>query len=154
MAYLYVCMYNMYICMYICMYVCVYLYVCMYMTRGSRHPPTGLQFYDETYSSPAAKGFLTGTSYRFLRWLVTSRPSTSIVRFFFSTFPWIYAILLWLAFILIIEERIQDMLCDFWLNRGAEYGLISDRALKSLIPFISVWNRFFSYACDQERKDR
>ena len=32
------------------------------------------------------------------------------------------------------NEFKKDMLCDFWLKRRAEYGLISDRALTFLIP--------------------
>ena len=33
------------------------------------------------------------------------------------------------------SEFNKDFLSDFWLKRRAEYGLISDRALKCLIPF-------------------
>ena len=36
----------------------------------------------------------------------------------------------------------KDTFCDFWLKRRAEYGLISDRALKFLIPFST------SYLCE------
>ena len=40
------------------------------------------------------------------------------------------------------NEINKDMLCDFWLKRRAEYGLISDRALHFLIPFST------SYLCE------
>ena len=40
------------------------------------------------------------------------------------------------------NEFKKDMLCDFWLKRRNEYGLISDRALKFLIPFNT------SYLCE------
>ena len=40
------------------------------------------------------------------------------------------------------SEFNKDFLSDFWLKRRAEYGLISDRALKCLIPFST------SYLCE------
>ena len=40
------------------------------------------------------------------------------------------------------SEFKNDLLSDFWLKRRAEYGLISDRALKFLIPFST------SYLCE------
>ena len=40
------------------------------------------------------------------------------------------------------SEFNKDLLSDFWLKRRAEYGLISDRALKFLIPFST------SYLCE------
>ena len=40
------------------------------------------------------------------------------------------------------SEFSKDLLSDFWLKRRAEYGLISDRALKFLIPFST------SYLCE------
>ena len=40
------------------------------------------------------------------------------------------------------NEFKKDILCDFWLKQRAEYGLISDRALKLLIPFST------SYLCE------
>src|ERR1043165_5157462 len=49
------------------------------------------------------------------------------------------------------------MLCDFLLKRRAEYGLISDPALKFLIPFSTSYlcetgfSAIFIYACDQKQ---
>jgi zinc finger BED domain-containing protein 5/7/8/9 len=40
------------------------------------------------------------------------------------------------------REFNKDFLSDFWLKGRAEYGLISDRALKVLIPFST------SYLCE------
>ena len=36
-----------------------------------------------------------------------------------------------------LKKEFKRDMCDFWLKRRAEYGLISDRALKFLIPFSS-----------------
>src|SRR3984885_15986626 len=40
------------------------------------------------------------------------------------------------------NEFKKDILCDFWLKQRVEYGLISDGALKLLIPFST------SYLCE------
>ena len=41
-----------------------------------------------------------------------------------------------------LKNEFKKDMCDFWLKRRAEYGLISDRALKFLIPFST------SYLCE------
>jgi len=45
------------------------------------------------------------------------------------------------------NEFNKDLLSDFWLKRRAEYGLISNRALKVFYPFqyiISLWNWIYA----------
>ena len=37
------------------------------------------------------------------------------------------------------SEFQKDLLYDFWQKRRSEYGLISDRALKFLIPFSTTY---------------